>query len=488
MGRKGPERHHEAARVGGAEADRAQPVAALRSGARIAIHAIRPASRKDRRDRVATGARPPATGSDLPGDRRPGRNRMRGGGVAGRPWRGDDRAQWTPGTGCGRGGNDPHAARARGEPGRGAGGRDGHPGDRSDARAHRPGPASPGGGDSQRGSAVGRRADQPELGEVRECPLAEDSGRLAPASRDRASRPRPLHSLLEPRRGDGQSGTGESRRGQRLPRSARRPPPRDGTPGTGHCMGGMVRDRRGGGAEGPDRKAAFGAGRPLVHPAAGPEGDGTAGAPGCDDIRGDVDGLERLRRGGRGTPPLPGRSPLGGRGVRRRPRDFFGRRGDPAAGNAGVGARKPSGLVPAGGGAGRAPPAFDAGPLGRVLRPRHGLAHGGGAPEPVESGLRGGLHRVQYGGVRLPGYRFAGPARGRGVGRGRSGARSADSGRTDPGRTGVPSGAATGRGWHRDRRHGVPLPRRAGSRRLLAVARGGAQRGDGRASGPRRRG
>ena len=108
------------------------------------------------------------------------------------------------------------------------------------ARPYRSEPASPGGRDSQRGSVVGRRPFQPELDEVRAGSLAEDSGSLAPASRDRASRPRHFRSLLEPCRSDGESGTGESCSGQRLPRSACRSPPGDGPSGAGHCMGGLA--------------------------------------------------------------------------------------------------------------------------------------------------------------------------------------------------------------------------------------------------------
>ena len=178
-------------------------------------------------------------------------------GMACRPWRRNNRAQWAPGAGRGRRGNDPQPSRTRGERRRGTGGRHRHRCARPNARPYRSESASLGGRDSQRRRLVGRRPHQPELDEIRAGPLAEDPGGLALASRDRAIAT--STSSFSSRAASGSWAI----RDRRITPSANAfldqlagSPPRDGAPGAGHCMGGLVRDRRGGRAEGTGSKGS----------------------------------------------------------------------------------------------------------------------------------------------------------------------------------------------------------------------------------------
>ena len=79
----------------------------------------------------------------------------------------------------------------------------------------------------------------------------------------------------------GQSGPSQPRFGQCLSRPARRSPPGAGAAGAEHCLGGLVRDRRGRGTTGAHRPATDGPRRALVHPAAGSPSTGPAGAARC---------------------------------------------------------------------------------------------------------------------------------------------------------------------------------------------------------------
>ena len=86
-----------------------------------------------------------------------------------------------------------------------------------------------------------------------------------------------------------------------------------GTAGTEHCLGGVVRDRRGRGTAGTHRPATDGPGRALVHPAAGSPGVGPVGAAGCNHLGGDGDGLGDVRRGGRRPSAFSGGPAVHGR-------------------------------------------------------------------------------------------------------------------------------------------------------------------------------
>ena len=105
---------------------------------------------------------------------------------------------------------------------------DGHRGHRSDAGADRCDATAARGRDPQRGCAVGWRADQPELGAIRNGALAENTGRMASAPSDSGPRSGYVRPLFEPSWRHGQSGSGEPRRGQCVSGSARRSPPRTG--------------------------------------------------------------------------------------------------------------------------------------------------------------------------------------------------------------------------------------------------------------------
>ena len=146
---------------------------------------------------------------------------------------------------------------------------------------------------------------------------AQDPGCVASAPRDPGSRPGHVRPLLEPGRGHGQSRPGEPCRRQRLPGPVGRSPARAGARGTGDRLGGVVGDRRGGGAARADRPAPVGARGSLVHAATGNQGTRSPGPSGCDDVRRDGDGLVGVR-GGRGRASSPaGRAAfrgLGGRG------------------------------------------------------------------------------------------------------------------------------------------------------------------------------
>ena len=255
--------------AGETDTDRPQQVAASRSGSRIEVHALGAAPRKNRPDAASAHEGPIAAGPDLSGDWRIGWNRVCRGRMARGSGSGSHRAEWAPGPGCCGRGDD---QRTQGTRDNGAGGTGGCVGRRCggpDAGADRPGVAAPRRRDPQRGGAVGRCVDQPELGELREGAVAEDSGGLAPAPRDNESRPGSFRPLLESGRCDGQSRPGESRRGQCLSGPARWSPPCVRPPGTGHRLGGLVGNRRSGRATGTDRAAARGAWWPLVYSAAG---------------------------------------------------------------------------------------------------------------------------------------------------------------------------------------------------------------------------
>ena len=116
------------------------------------------------------------------------------------------------------------------------------------------------------GSALGRRADQPDLGQLRAGAVAEDRGSLAPAPRHDRPRSRPLYPVLKPRRRHGQSGPGEPRRGQCLPRPARRSSSRSRPPRTGNRLGSVVGDRRSRRTAGANRAAKGRPRRTLVLP------------------------------------------------------------------------------------------------------------------------------------------------------------------------------------------------------------------------------
>ena len=93
------------------------------------------------------------------------------------------------------------------------------------------------GRDPQRGRAVGWRADQPELGAIRNGALAESTGRMASAPGDSGPRSGYVRPLFEPSWRHGQSGSGEPRRGQCVSGSACRSPPRTGAPGQAIAWG-----------------------------------------------------------------------------------------------------------------------------------------------------------------------------------------------------------------------------------------------------------
>ena len=403
--------------------DRPQPMAAGRGGRGAELHALGPASREDRRDRAPALRWPAAPGRHLSGDGRPGRDRVRRGRMARGPGRGGDRAQRAPRAGRSRRGDHPRAQGTRGD-GRGRVGGCGRSG-RAGPHAGRHGPASAParGRDPQRGRALRRRAHQPDLGEVRTGAPAQDPGCVASAPRDGESRPGHVRPLLEPGRGHGQSRPGEPCRRQCIPGPVGRTPARAGARGTGDRLGGVVGDRRGGRAARTDRPAPVGARRALVHASAGTPGIRSPGASGCDDVRGDGDGLVGVR-GGRGRASSPaGGAPVRGIGCR------GGLRGRPE-GRPYPGERSPrcrtgerAGVLPPGRGAGRAAPAVGPRGDGRVLRSGDGFADGRRAAQSAQPSPGGKLHGAEHAGLRLPGHRLARRAPGGGTGRRRRSSR-----------------------------------------------------------------
>ena len=114
----------------------------------------------------------------------------------------------------------------------------------------------------------------------------------------------------------------------------------------------------------------------------------------ADDLRGDVDGLVGLRRGGRMSVPRFAGGPAGGRLGRRSRRPRPRRRTcSPVCRKRNGGPRGAARLLPAAGAAGGAAAVDDAGADGGILRSGDGLAHGGGAAKPPEPRLRRPVRR-----------------------------------------------------------------------------------------------
>ena len=240
----------------------------------------------------------------------------------------------------------------------------------------------------------------------------------------------------------------------------------------------MVRDRRGGGAA---RSAgqAFRIDRARVdHAAAGCQGVRPAGARGRHGRRGAGARLGGVRRIAR-EPPAAAGGPAVGRGGGRG-RGVAGRRPDVAAAGRSRGdARRGARVVPAKRGQGGIAVADRACAERRIFRSRHGLADGGGAAQPAEPRLRGRIHRVQHGGVRLSRRHGARRPPGRRARR-RPRRGYAGAGARGGSRPGRAARCRCRRGRHRHRRHGVPVPRRTRPADLLASARLRRGCGDGR--------
>ena len=191
--------------------------------------------------------------------------------------------------------------------------------------------------------------------------MAEDAGGLAPSPGDSGPRSAHVRPVFERRRHSGQSGPGQPCGGQRIPRSARRPPARAGSPRAGDCLGCLVGAGRGGGTARADRRAAGGIRHGMVHAGTGLQGFRAPAARGCNECRCGGGGLAGIRR-------LPRRAstPAGGsarcRDGRRRRFVLVGRPACTARFDTGGGARGPAGVLPAAGSPSGTAVALGAGP------------------------------------------------------------------------------------------------------------------------------
>ena len=145
------------------------------------------------------------------------------------------------------------------------------------------------------------------LGKLRDRAVAEDARCLAPAPGNGRPRSGHVRPLLECRRPSWKSWPGQPCGGQRLPRSACRPPTRVGASGTGHRLGSVVGVGRGGGTAGTDRRTTGGIRHRLVQPGTGPQGSQPAVTRGPCDRRRVGGGLVGVRRGSpKPSPPVRG--------------------------------------------------------------------------------------------------------------------------------------------------------------------------------------
>ena len=304
-----PETGAGAYRHGRACAAHAYPVANSRDERRDGLHAHGAARRQDRADDASPRQRTAATGRNLPGHGRHGRHRHRARRVACRARRRNGRPERPAGRRMRRPRKAIDTLRARGFR------IEVEIADVTDTAAldamleRMDGTLPPLAGVIH---SVGVLADA-ALGNqswegFETVAVAEDARCLAPAPGNGGSRPGYVRPVLERRRRLRQSGTGQPRGGQCLPRSARRPPARAGSSRTGYCLGCLVGSRRGRGAAGADRRPAGGIRHRLVLAGAGLQGPGAPAAPGCDGRCDGGRGLAGIRRFAR-RPPFPAGGP-----------------------------------------------------------------------------------------------------------------------------------------------------------------------------------